>query len=282
MVRPAASKNERKEAQEEGREHEQTQGTAERDAYEASGGDRGGVRVHRCQFYPEVEGSSNTLPAPAVSAMARSGDLAMVCSDDAPRRGRHLDETQTPYAGFVEIILRCAIPDRPGALAELAGVIGASGADIQAVDVIDHVDGVALDDLVVVVESPRHLRDLLDRIAELADVDVVHAAPSRGHPGDAVTRLAMGLQSVLDGSMDPDHGIATLAGGLLRADAVDIVAADAAPAERSGVLVVPAGDRRVVVRRSYAFTATERERALAVIRACHEATRRPASADRAG
>jgi acetolactate synthase regulatory subunit len=181
----------------------------------------------------------------------------------------------------VEIMLRCAVPDRPGALAELAGVIGATGADIEAVDVVDTVDGVALDDLVVVVADPRHLRALLDKIAALPDVEVVHAAPSRGAPGDAVTRLAVGLESVLTGAMGADDGLATLAGGLLRADAVEVVDAEAAPRERDGVLVVPIGARRVVVRRSYAFTRTERERVLALVRVCAEAARRPLPADAA-
>jgi hypothetical protein len=181
----------------------------------------------------------------------------------------------------MEIILRCAVPDRPGALAELAGVIGACGADIQAVDVVDHVDGLALDDLVVVVTDARHLRALLDRIREVPGLRLVHAAPSRGHPGDAVTRLAMSLQGVLSGAMTADHGVAALTGGLLRADAVDIMAPDDAPDERTGVLVVPLGTQRVVLRRSYPFTPTERQRAMALVRVCEEAAQHPAAVDAA-
>jgi hypothetical protein len=175
----------------------------------------------------------------------------------------------------VEIILRCALPDRPGALAELAGVIASCGGDIEAVDVVDTVAGRALDDLVVVVEGPGHLRGLLARLASMPDVEVVHAAPSRGHPGDAATRLAVGLESMLSGAMDPDHAVAALVGGLLRADDVTLAVLDDAPAESAGTLVIPYGDRWTVVRRSYPFTATERDRAVALVRVCAQAAPPP-------
>jgi hypothetical protein len=174
----------------------------------------------------------------------------------------------------MEIMLRCAVPDRPGALAELAGVIGAVGADIQAVDVVDHVDGVALDDLVVVVTDPHRLRALLDRVGELPDITVVHAAPSRGHPGDSVTRFAVGLEAVLSGAMEPVEGVRTLAGGLLRATTADVVDPSEAPTEADGVLTVPFTDRCLVLRRDYPFTDTERARATALARVCAEAAAR--------
>lgn len=175
----------------------------------------------------------------------------------------------------MEIILRCAVPDRPGALAELAGVVGEAGGDIEAVDVVDVVDGRALDDLVVVLASPAQLRDLLDRLRAVPDVTVVHAGPSRGHPGDGVTRLAVGLGAILSGAMDPDHGVEALAGGLLRADTVELVAVEEAPPESECVAVATLGDRRVVVRRGYALTPTERERLRALVRVCAEAARAP-------
>lgn len=174
----------------------------------------------------------------------------------------------------MEISLRCAVPDRPGALAELAGVIATCGGDIEAVDVVEVTDGIALDDLVVVVSDPAHLRRLLGALAEVDDVEVVHAAPSRGHPGDAVTRFAVGLEAVLNGAMDPERGVTTLLGGLLRADEVEIVSSEDAPDEDAGVLIVPVASGRLVLRRSFAFTDTERGRAAALARVCAEAGRR--------
>jgi hypothetical protein len=178
----------------------------------------------------------------------------------------------------MEIFLRCAVPDRPGALAELAGVIAGCGGDIEAVDVIEVTDGVALDDLVVVVSGPAHLRDLLQALGALEEVEVVHAAPSRGHPGDAVTRFAVGLESMLNGAMDLDRGLVTLLGGLLHADEVSLLAGDEAPAGRPEALVLPIGPRRVALRRSFPFTRTERDRAHALVRLCMETARRSPSA----
>lgn len=176
----------------------------------------------------------------------------------------------------MEIFLRCAVPDRPGALAELAGVIAGCGGDIEAVDVIEVNDGVALDDLVVVVHDPAHLRQLLDALAALDEVEVIHAAPSRGHPGDAVTRFAVGLESMLNGAMDLDQGMVTLLGGLLQADEASILDGDDAPVGHRDALVLPIGTRRLVLGRSFPFNRAERDRAHALLRVCMEAARRNA------
>jgi hypothetical protein len=171
----------------------------------------------------------------------------------------------------VEILLRCALPDRPGALAEVTGVVAATGADIESVEVVDADDGTAFDDLVVVVRDPGHLKELVAELRELAQVEVVHAAVSRGHPGDAVTRLAVGVEAILTAAMPMERGVSTLLGGLLLAEEVAFVAAGSAPAAAPRVLVLPFWDRRVVVRRPYAFTRTEQERAKALLRACSAA-----------
>ena len=164
-------------------------------------------------------------------------------------------------------MLRVVLPDRPGALAAVAGAIATVGGDIQAVDVVESQRGVALDDLVVFVDPARG-RALVDAVRAVPGVKVVHAAPSRGHPGDAVTRLAMGVEALLNGAMTPDHGVEALVGGLLRADSVQLLSAESAPVEEPGVLVLECDERALVVRRAYRFTDTERERASAVLRAC--------------
>lgn len=168
----------------------------------------------------------------------------------------------------MEIILRCAVPDRPGALAALAGVIGDAGGDIQAVEVVDTGDGQALDDLVVVLTEPSQLAELVRRIERLEGFAVVHAGPSRGHPGDAVTRVALGLGSLLDGSMTEEHALVTLVGGLLRALSVDVLPAGEAPRADGKTLVLPFAERVLVAKRDYRFTDTERERVQSILRTC--------------
>lgn len=170
----------------------------------------------------------------------------------------------------MEIVLRCALTDRPGALAALAGAVGESGGDIQSIEVLEHDGRDVLDDLVVAID-PADLPILVDRLEALEGVHVVHAGPSRGHPGDAVSRLAIGFEALLVGSMSPDHAFTTLIGGLLRADSATLCEAGDAPRPGRHTLVVPLGDEVLVVRRGYPFTATERQRADTIGRACARA-----------
>lgn len=171
----------------------------------------------------------------------------------------------------MELMLRCALPDRPGALAKLASAISAVGGDIQAVNIVEHADGRALDDLEIVLEGDR-IPTLLDRLSLLDGVSVIHAGPSRGQPGDAVTRLSIGIESLLDGSAEPRRGVATLIGGMLRAQAAELVPpSDAPTGDDPRVLALEAGDEILVLRRDYRFTATERDRADALLRVARRA-----------
>ncbi|MGH8899302.1 MAG: ACT domain-containing protein [Egibacteraceae bacterium] len=173
----------------------------------------------------------------------------------------------------MEIMLRCALPDRPGKLAALAGAISEAGGDIEAVDVVESADGTALDDLFVRINGTDGLRAVVARIQALEDVELIHAGPSRGHPGDAVTRAAIGLEAILSGAMTLTHGVQALLGGLLRASSVTFEAVDQPPREDDCLLVLPFADQILVLRRDYRFTETEIGRARALLRVCGEAAR---------
>lgn len=167
----------------------------------------------------------------------------------------------------MEIILRCSLPDRPGALAALAGAIGSAGGDIQAVEVVEHVDDRALDDLVVVVER-ESVAALLEAVRAVDGIELVHAGPSRGHPADAVTRLAIAVEASLAGAMVTEDTVRTLIGGLLRATEVEFLSANPWPRGDDCTLVLAYGSGALVARRAYRFTHTERERAQALLRLC--------------
>lgn len=167
----------------------------------------------------------------------------------------------------MEIVLRCALTDRPGALAALAGIVGESGGDIQSVEVLEHDGDAVLDDLVVAID-PVDLPGLVDRLTITDGMELVHAGPSRGDAGDAVSRLAVGFEALLAGSMEPDHAFTTLIGGLLRASSASICPAAEAPLPGRRTLLVPLDEHVLVVRRDYPFTRTERERATTIGRAC--------------
>ncbi len=106
-------------------------------------------------------------------------------------------------------LLRVVLPDRPGTLGALASALGAEGADILSVDVVERGAGTAVDDLVVdmpssrppdvlitaaesvhgvVVESVRPFAGALDTTRELELVEAVAARPEEG-----VTLLAEGV-----------------------------------------------------------------------------------------
>ena len=69
-------------------------------------------------------------------------------------------------AGYV---VRIALPDRPGALGLVASRIGAVGGDIVAINILERVDGRAVDEFVV--EIGQELTDLLQ--SEIHEVDGV-------------------------------------------------------------------------------------------------------------
>jgi hypothetical protein len=165
----------------------------------------------------------------------------------------------------MELMVRCALPDRPGELAKIASTISTFGGDIQAVDVVEHSDGRALDDIELLLD-PDQVSPLLARLRMLDGVDVVHAGPSRGRPGDAVTRLSIGIESLLDGSAEPRRGLRTIIGGLLRARSAEFVDRDAIPRDDPCSLVLDAGPDVLVLQRDYRFTSTERQRAEALLR----------------
>ncbi|HVL99157.1 MAG TPA: ACT domain-containing protein [Egibacteraceae bacterium] len=178
----------------------------------------------------------------------------------------------------MEIVLRCLMADRPGALASLAGAVGKAGGDIQSVEVLEHDDGQVLDDLVVAID-PLDLRALVTRLQTMEGVELVHAGPSRGDPGDAVTRLAIVFEALLDGSMLPERALTTLVGGLLRASSAEVVATAQAPRSGRRTLVVPVDGGALVVRRDYPFTRAEQQRATTITRACARATAGKRSVD---
>lgn len=172
----------------------------------------------------------------------------------------------------MEIHLRLGVPDRPGTLAAVAGAISGAGGDIAAVGVVETENGMALDDIEVVVD-PARLQDIVDAVRGVDDVSLVYVGPSRGLPGDAVARLALGIESLLNGAMTPEHAVTTLIGGLLGASRAELLPLGSTPPGDDRVLVFDFDHQILVVERDYRFTDNERERAVAILRTCLEAAR---------
>ncbi|HUA95595.1 MAG TPA: ACT domain-containing protein [Acidimicrobiales bacterium] len=73
-------------------------------------------------------------------------------------------------------VVRIRLPDRPGALGQVASRIGAVGGDIVAIDIIERVKGRAIDEFVLEMEGD-HLVELLR--SEIHEVDGVQVEDVR-------------------------------------------------------------------------------------------------------
>jgi hypothetical protein len=121
------------------------------------------------------------------------------------------------------------LPDRPGALGAVASALGAAGADILSVDVIERSPGFAIDDLVVELPADRLADTLVTAARSIAGVTVESIRPYAGqidphrelelldalatHPGDSSAILADGVTRVFRAGWalvltEPSDGVA--------------------------------------------------------------------------
>lgn len=82
-------------------------------------------------------------------------------------------------------VVRIRLPDRPGALGQVASRIGAVGGDIVAIDILERAGGRAIDEFVVEMDGD-HLVELLR--TEIHEVDGVEVEDvSRADPEPVTT-----------------------------------------------------------------------------------------------
>ena len=103
-------------------------------------------------------------------------------------------------------LLRVELPDRPGSLGALATALGGAGADIEAIEIVEHRgDGVAVDD--VLLELPTTVMpDALITACHRLDGVSVHWI-SRYNAG---ANLSMDLEAVERFTEDPPHALERL------------------------------------------------------------------------
>jgi hypothetical protein len=130
--------------------------------------------------------------------------------------------------------VRVTLPDRPGALGQVARTLGVAGADIVQVVVLERLGGRAVDDFTVVWPGASRVERLLAGLAAIPGVQVdgvwkaIGAPVSGGHDAELLAQVAA----------NPADGLATLVDavpGLLAADwaAAAVVPADWAARSRS-------------------------------------------------
>ena len=103
-------------------------------------------------------------------------------------------------------LLRLVLPDRPGSLGAVATALGAAGADIESLDVIERGPDGAVDDLVVGLPDGG-LADTL--ISAAQSVPGVHVESLRPHPRAAETVRDLDIVDAL--ASDPGQALRQLA-----------------------------------------------------------------------
>jgi hypothetical protein len=93
------------------------------------------------------------------------------------------------------------LPDRPGALGQVASRIGALRGDVVGIEILERGGGRAIDELLVALPDPDVLGLLVDEIGEVDGVDVEDVRPlaeGRHDPGIAALDLAASLVATRD------------------------------------------------------------------------------------
>jgi hypothetical protein len=123
--------------------------------------------------------------------------------------------------------VRVTLPDRPGALGQVARTLGVAGADIVQVVVLERLGGRAVDDFTVVWPGASRVERLLAGLAAIPGVQVdgvwkaIGAPVSGGHDAELLAQVAA----------NPADGLATLVDAVPALLAADWAAAAVVPAD---------------------------------------------------
>jgi hypothetical protein len=128
------------------------------------------------------------------------------------------------------MVVRVWLPDRPGALGQVASRIGAVHGDVTAIDILERGGGRVIDELVVSLPEATSDDLLAKEISAVDGVSVEHIRPVDTERPDSATAI-LGLAARLAGAPSVDR-LALLLDGLVVA-----VDADWAVALSSGELI---------------------------------------------
>ncbi len=145
-----------------------------------------------------------------------------------------MSEEVAPPEHARTLVVRVWLPDRPGALGQVASRIGAVHGDVTAIDILERGGGRAIDELMVALPESVSLDLLAKEIGAVDGVAVEHiriVGDERPDSATAVLQLAAVVAET-----DAEHRLGTLVSGLLHA-----VDADWAVAVRDYELVEQRG-----------------------------------------
>ncbi|GAA3548036.1 hypothetical protein GCM10022419_030400 [Nonomuraea rosea] len=105
--------------------------------------------------------------------------------------------------------LRVSLPDRPGGLGQVAKALGALGADILQVTVLEREGGRAVDDFTVSWPGPVTSSEARERLSAMPGVRVEGVWPTKEVPGSALD-----YDLLMHVAAEPSRGFATLVDAL--------------------------------------------------------------------
>lgn len=101
-------------------------------------------------------------------------------------------------------VVRVWIPDRPGALGQVASRIGAVRGDVIGIEILERGAGQAIDDLVVSLPSAELLDLLVREISQVDDVAVEYVRAVGSEPAEHGV-MALGIAAQLVGAHPPER-----------------------------------------------------------------------------
>jgi hypothetical protein len=130
-----------------------------------------------------------------------------------------IDDGPPPPDDVRRLVVRLWLPDRPGALGQVASRIGAVHGDVTAIDILERGGGRVVDELVVALPSSVSIELLAKEIAAVDGVAVEHVRAVGADRPDSATAV---LQLAAELAETPRDGrLGALVDGLLRAADAD-------------------------------------------------------------
>jgi hypothetical protein len=94
------------------------------------------------------------------------------------------------------VVMRVWLPDRPGALGQVASRIGAVRGDVLDIEILEVGGGRAVDEVVVALPDPGLVDLMINEVHAIDGVSVEHVRPTNGHHSDGGL-LALSLAAEL-------------------------------------------------------------------------------------
>lgn len=116
-----------------------------------------------------------------------------------------MDEPNGDLAAARSLVVRLWLPDRPGALGQVASRIGSVRGDLLAIDILERGGGQVVDELVVSLPSATSEELLAREIGAVDGVAVEHirlVAADRPDPAMAMFELAATVAEAIDAPVD--------------------------------------------------------------------------------